>query len=170
MIMSSRLILDKPSSKEDFKRYYEINSDPDTNLYNPHGAMSYEVAQEVFQDMVAHWEDNNFGLWKIAEKENPNYIIGFGGLSNRMYGDDLKLNLGFRFDKLYWGKGYATELAKKAIEYAFDVLNTREVFGLVRPQNKASITVLEKCNMICFGTLPDVPNEEDSLVYKIQQN
>lgn len=167
-IFSDRLILDRPK-KQDFQRFYEINADPQTNLYNPYGAMSHKIAKEVFQEMIKHWEDNNFGIWKISEKENIHQIIGFGGLSNRLYGKKLKLNLGFRFDTLYWGKGYATEFGRKAIEYGFDILGKKEIFGLVRPKNLASISVLEKCKMAFYDTLPDVPNEEDSLVYIIHK-
>ena len=169
MRITNRLILEKPI-KEDFERFYEINSDPDTNIYNPHGAMNYNIALTVFKKTLEHWEENKFGNWKISERETPNYIIGFGGLSNRKYGDKLKLNLGFRFDKLYWGKGYATEFAKDTIDYGFNELNRKYIYGLVRPENLASIKVLEKCNMLVFDTLSDVPNEEDSLVYRINKN
>ena len=110
MKISSRLILDEPVVA-DFKRFYEINSDPETNLFNPNGAMSFEIAEKVFGEMMEHWKVNGFGTWSIKEKEKPEFIIGFGGLANRLYGNETKLNLGYRFDKNYWGKGYATELA-----------------------------------------------------------
>ena len=87
-------------------------------------------------------------------------------MSNRFYGDERKLNVGYRFDKKYWGKGYATELAQSAIEFG---LNKNELFAIVRPMHLASIKVLEKCNMKLFGELNDVPNEEHSLIYKIEK-
>ena len=88
-------------------------------------------------------------------------------MSNRLYGNELKLNVGYRFDKKYWGKGYATELAQSAIEFGLNELNKNELFAIVRPKHLASIKVLEKCNMKLFGELNDVPNEEHSLIYKI---
>ena len=109
MNSSGRLILDQPV-KEDFKRFYEINADPGTNLFNPAGAMDFASAEKAFNKMIEHWEENGFGSWSIKEKENPAFIIGFGGVTNRLYGDELKLNVGYRFDKKFWGKGYATAL------------------------------------------------------------
>ena len=165
MRSSGRLILDQPV-KEDFKRFYEINADPGTNLFNPFGAMNFETAEKAFSKVIDHWQENGFSTWSIKEKETPAFIIGFGGVSNRFYGDELKLNVGYRFDKKYWGKGYATELAQSAIEFG---LNKNELFAIVRPKHLASIKVLEKCNMKLFGELNDVPNEEHSLIYKIEK-
>jgi len=163
-----RLILEEPV-KEDFKRFYEINADPDTNIFNPNGAMNFETAEEAFSEMVEHWKINEFGTWSIREKENPEFIIGFGGLADRLYGEETKLNLGYRFDKKYWGKGYATELAQTAIAFGFNELNKNEIFALVRPKHLASIKVLVKCKMKLIDELNDVPNAENSLIYKIEK-
>lgn len=95
-------------------------------------------------------------------------IIGFSGLSYRMYGKELKLNVGYRFDKDFWGQGYATELAAYTINYGFSKLQKDQIFAIVRPKHAASIKVLEKCNMKLLGKLDDVPNEENSLVYIIE--
>lgn len=167
MNLFGRLILHKPV-KKDFKRFYEINADPDTNLFNPNGAMNFETAEKRFSEMIVHWKENGFGTWSIREKERPEFIIGFGGLANRLYGNETKLNLGYRFDKKYWGKGYATELAQHAIEFGFKQLSKNEIFAVVRPKHLASIKVLEKSNMKLFGELNDVKNGENSLVYKIE--
>lgn len=151
----------------DFERFYEIYSDPETNLFNPDGAMDLEKAKESFAKMTEGWNKYNFSSWTIKLKEK---IIGFGGLSYRQYGDELKLNLGYRFDKEYWGQGFATELAKHAIDYGFEELQKDQIFAIVRPKHIASIKVLEKCNMKLSGKLNDVPNEEDSLIYIIEKN
>ena len=52
MPQSNRLILDVPQIN-DFERFYEINSDPETNLFNPSGPMNLEKAKETFGKMVA---------------------------------------------------------------------------------------------------------------------
>jgi ribosomal-protein-alanine N-acetyltransferase len=165
---TTRLILARPV-REDFKRFYEVNADPETNLFNPNGAMSFDTAEKVFNEMMMHWVENGFGTWSVKEKENPALIIGFGGLADRLYGNEMKLNLGYRFDKQYWGKGYATELATNAIKFGLNELNQDELFAIVRPKHMASIRVLEKCGMIIVGELDDVEGEENSLVYRISK-
>lgn len=167
MQQSDRLILHRPQPG-DFERYYEIHSDPETNLFNPSGPMNLEKAKASFAEMTTHWNEHGFGTWAIKTKDTGT-IIGFGGLSYRMYVDELKLNLGYRFDKDHWGHGYATELASYAISYGFSELLIDKIFAIVRPKHAASIKVLEKCNMQLFGQLNDVPDQEDSLVFIIEK-
>ena len=164
---SNRLVLDKPQTA-DFGRFYEIHSDPKTNLFNPGGPMNMEKAKEVFNEWLTHWNEYNFGAWAIKLKGTET-IAGFGGLSYRMYGDELKLNLGYRFDAAFWGQGYATELAKYTIVYGFSELQKDKIFAIVRPKHAVSIKVLEKCGMQLSGKLNDVPGEEESLVYIIEK-
>lgn len=165
---SNRLLLTEPQP-QDFTRFYEIHSDPETNLFNPNGPMSFETATKAFTKMTEHWALHGFGSWSIREKENPSLIIGFGGLDYRLYVNEMKLNLGYRFDKNFWGKGYATELAQKAIEVGFTELHKKEIFAIVRPAHLVSIKVLEKCGMQLNGELNDVEHAPNSLVYKIEQ-
>lgn len=167
MVVTERLILRKPA-KEDFERFFEINHDPETNIHNPSGPMSFEKAENTFTKMLDHWDNHYFGSWVIAEKESPENIIGFGGLSYKLYGDKEKLNLGYRFASQAWGKGYATEFTKKAIDFGFNE-NNEEILAIVRPTNIASVKVLEKAGMIKIGTLNDVPGQSESLVYRIQK-
>jgi [ribosomal protein S5]-alanine N-acetyltransferase len=164
---SKRLVLDKPRI-EDLQRFYEINADPQTNLFNPKGPMDLEAATAAFNEMMAHWSKNNFGTWAIKEKVSGN-IIGFGGLCYRMYGDELKMNLGYRFDTKAWGHGYATELSDFSISYGFNELQFDKIFAVVRPKHAVSIKVLEKCGMKLFGKLDDVPGQENSLVYIVEK-
>lgn len=118
--------------------------------------------------MLLHWKEYNFGSWTIKSRDTET-IIGFGGLSYRLYGDELKLNLGYRFSAESWGQGYATELAKFSIDYGFNVLQQEKIFAIVRPKHMASIKVLEKCKMKLVGKLDDVTGEAHSLIYLIEK-
>ena len=168
MIATERLILRKPV-KEDFERFFEINHDPETNIHNPGGPMSFEKAESTFVRMLDHWEKYNFGGWVITEKDVPENTIGFGGLSYKLYGEEEKLNLGYRLAPEAWGKGYATEFTKKVIDLGLNEENNEEIFAIVRPSNIASVKVLEKAGMAQIGTLNDVPGQPESLVYRIQK-
>jgi ribosomal-protein-alanine N-acetyltransferase len=48
---TTSLILRRPE-KEDFERFFEINKDPQTNLYNPSGPMSFAKAENMFKKMM----------------------------------------------------------------------------------------------------------------------
>ena len=87
----------------------------------------------------------------------------------RVFKGEEKLNLGYRFASQAWGKGYATEFTKKAIDVGLNQDNKEEIFAIVRPSNIASVKVLEKAGMVQIGTLNDVPGQPESLVYRIQK-
>lgn len=165
MRRTARLTLQRPRLR-DLARFIEICSDPRTNRYNPHGPLSHNEATDAFEGVQNQWKKHAFGVWKVEQKDNPGEAIGFGGASYRCYADCERLNLGFRFDTLSWGQGFATELAQSTIEYCFDVLQKDEIFALVRPDNLASIRVLEKSGMSRWDTLPDVPGQPPSLVFR----
>jgi RimJ/RimL family protein N-acetyltransferase len=55
------------------------------------------------------------------------------------------LNLSYHLHPDSWGRGYATELVRQVLDFAFDDLHVERVIGLVRPVNVASRNVLEKC-------------------------
>ncbi|PUB34373.1 RimJ/RimL family protein N-acetyltransferase [Elizabethkingia sp. YR214] len=167
MIDTKQLILNAPN-QDNFDRYFDINSDPQNNLYNPSGPMKYEAAKRNFETIIRHWQEHKFGVWSIAEKTDPKYVIGFGGLNYKQYANHLRLNLGYRFDKDFWGKGYATEVAKMAIEFGFNELGKDDIYALVRPSNLPSIKVLEKSGLDLFSELNDVENEVNSLVFRIE--
>ena len=56
-------------------------------------------------------------------------------------------DVGYRLDKKYWGKGYATESCKVALEYGFKTMQLKEIIGTCHEENKASRRVLEKCGL-----------------------
>ena len=165
---NSRLRLRRPAS-DDADILFAIYGDPRTNQTNPAGPFpDLEKAEAVLASWMAHWAEHGFGVWAIVRAEAPDQVIGFGGLSLRLYGEVEKLNLGYRFAVEAWGQGYATELGRAALDHAFKALRRDEVFGLVRPANTASIHVLEKLGMTRVGELDDVPGEAKSFVYAIR--
>ncbi|MDB5200940.1 MAG: family N-acetyltransferase [Ferruginibacter sp.] len=167
MEQAGRLQYDLPRPG-DFDDYYRIYSDPQTNLFNPKGPVKAEEAHDRFNLFIQHWADHHFGTWTIRETGSQR-IIGFGGLSYRLYGEELKLNLGYRFGTDAWGKGFATELSKHSIDYGFTELKVDKIFAIVRPQHNVSVKVLEKAGMTLAGTLDDVPGEAESLVYIVEK-
>lgn len=56
-------------------------------------------------------------------------------------------DLGYRFIKRYWGKGYAQESSQAVIKYAFEQLNLPAIYAIADLEHKASRKVLEKCGL-----------------------
>lgn len=164
--MTDHLIYRVPQPS-DAQRLFTIYSDPKTNLFNPAGPMKDLVeAQCLLNRWIEHWDKHLYGAWAIARSDAPEHVIGFGGISVHDYLAEQRVNLGYRFAVEAWGQGYATQLGRDALKYAFEKLCLPEVYGLVRPDHIASVRVLEKIGMQPFGQLDDVPGKAPSLVFK----
>ena len=61
--------------------------------------------------------------------------------------------LGYWLGVPYWGQGYCTEAASRAIAYGFESLNLHRIYASHLTRNPASGRVLQKIGMIHEGCL-----------------
>ncbi|ERK05832.1 GCN5-related N-acetyltransferase [Pantoea sp. AS-PWVM4] len=76
-------------------------------------------------------------------------------------------NLGYRFEPEAWGKGYATELSLRAIQYGFEEVGLPDIVGVVRENHLASRRVLEKVGMTFLEKVMDPEGFASSLMFRI---
>lgn len=79
-------------------------------------------------------------------------------------------DVGYRLIPKYWGKGYATESGKAAINYAFNIIKLPTLYATTEMGNKASHNTLLK---IGLNYIEDFYSEEWKLNlrwYKIQNS
>jgi ribosomal-protein-alanine N-acetyltransferase len=81
----------------------------------------------------------------VTERETG-ALIGDGGL-HPLGGVGPDVELGYTLARSAWGRGYATELGRALIDYAFTVLRVPRVVAQVEPANAASRNVLAKLGM-----------------------
>ncbi|WP_293741921.1 GNAT family N-acetyltransferase [uncultured Pedobacter sp.] len=83
------------------------------------------------------------------EKTSGNFL-GWSGLKLITETTNNHINyydLGYRFSKRFWGKGYAAETAIAVIHYGFTELKLNEIIGIADINNLGSIHVLEKVGL-----------------------
>jgi len=162
----TRLSYRQPTTA-DLPRLFAIYSDPRTQVFNPAGAFTDPgQAEQLLSTWLAHWAAHGFGWWAVAEQGAPAQVIGFGGVAWHSYLGEQRLNLGYRFAVEAWGRGYATELAQAALRHALGPLSFPQVWAFVRPDNAASIKVLENLGMQPCGVLDDVPRQPPSRLFR----
>lgn len=111
----------------------------DRNIKDKTAASNY-----IANYIINSYNKNGFGLFLVTQKKD-NHSVGIAGLVKR---EGLTIpDLGFAFLPQYEGKGYATEAGKAVIKYAAESLKMDELAGITKPDNLASIRVLEKVGM-----------------------
>ncbi len=144
-----------------------IHCDPETNRFNPFGAPTPERFELALRDWVAHWEAHGFGYWAVSLLQEPQHVVGFGGIMDTTIGTQMGLNLYFRLSPTAWGKGIGSAIADAGLHKAFVERQRDAVLGLVRPKNLPSRKTLEKAGLRMIGRTDDVPGQEQSLIYQI---
>jgi ribosomal-protein-alanine N-acetyltransferase len=127
-----------------------LDSDPEVHLYiGRKPVQNIEQCREVIEIIRRQYETNGIGRWAVIEKETGTFI-GWSGLkliTEPINGHNNYLDLGYRFIKQYWGKGYAKETAIASAAYAWDVLHAKELCGIVHINNVASRKTLESAGL-----------------------
>lgn len=131
----------------DVPKMAAINADPDVMAFFP--ALQDLGQTQAFVDrMRKQYEEKAFtyfGVELLTTKE----FIGFIGLSVPTFEAEFTpcVDMGWRLDKKFWYNGYATEGAKRCIEYAFSVLELPSVVAICPKMNKPSEAVMQKIGM-----------------------
>ena len=130
----------------------ELDSDPVVHQYLGNRPIKDIIqARDLIQFIRQQYVDNGIGRLAIIEKETDNFA-GWGGfklITNLVNGHQNYHEIGYRFIKRYWGKGYATESSKAAIEFGFNNLELPVIYAIADTSNIQSKKVLEKCGFTC---------------------
>lgn len=99
--------------------------------------------EEIRQDILLQAKGESLKLW-IFKKDKTDRIIGNISFNNIIRGPFQACFIGYRLDKDEIRKGYMTEALKVAIEIAFKELKLHRLEANIMPNNKASMSVVEK--------------------------
>lgn len=148
-IETGRLLL-RELLPEDEAGIFELDSDPEVHRYlGQKPIRSTEEAGQVIQFVRHQYKEFGIGRWAVIEKETGAFA-GWSGLkfiTDTINGHSGFYDLGYRFIKKFWGKGYATETAKATVQYAFETLGLNELYGMAHAENIASQQVLGKAGL-----------------------
>jgi [ribosomal protein S5]-alanine N-acetyltransferase len=148
LIESERLYV-RYLEMDDLEDYYRLNGDPDIMRYiRP--AKSREQTEIFLKEVMEKYKLDHTD-WRLAllEKDTDIFVGSFAIIPL----DDTKdLQLGYSLLKEYWGRGYATEITRAGMDYAFNTLGLSFIYGVTEAENIASQHVLLKCGFVLEKT------------------
>lgn len=140
-IETERLIL-RMFREEDLEAYAEMCADPDVMRYLGEGKpLSRSEAWRQMAMIVGHWRLRGYGLWAVEERATG-ALVGRIGCFNPEGWPGFEI--GWMLRKASWGRGYATEGARRTLEYVSIEMGRDHVISLIRPGNAGSIRVAER--------------------------
>lgn len=148
--------------EDDAENIYMLNANVEVMKYTGETSFINSEAARLFLIQYNDYQRNGFGRWAVRLKDS-NQFLGWCGLKKH---DDGMVDLGFRFMKEFWGKGYATEAAKECLNYGFNFLGITQIVGRIHQNNIKSKRVLEKLGMH-YWKKDTCNNWTDALYYVI---
>jgi ribosomal-protein-alanine N-acetyltransferase len=148
-IETDRLIM-RDLTEKDTQGIFELDSEPDVHTYlgnNP--IKTLDEAEKIIDFIKKQYTENGIGRWAVVEKRTGNFIgwSGFKLITDTINNKTQYYDLGYRFIKKSWGKGYATETAIASLDFGFNQLNQKEICAIADVENLASNRVLQKIGM-----------------------
>lgn len=148
-LTTARLLL-RPFESRDLDALAAIYGDPAVMAYVGDGTVrDRERVGLGLEKMIAMQEERGYAPWAVGERA-AGALVGECGLYP-LEGVGPEVELTYTFARCVWGKGYATEAGRAALDYAFTATGLARVIAVVHPENAASIRVLEKLGMRADG-------------------
>ncbi len=135
----------RPLALTDLEDLAAIYSDPEVMRYRLLSQpASRKQTQESLKSYLAHWEQHGFGRWATIYKVNRQ-LIGHCGLEYLADLNEVEVN--YLLARQYWRQGLATEAALTLIRYGLQTLQLKRLVAIAKPENLASLRVMEKTGM-----------------------
>lgn len=156
-----RLLLRK-FLEEDAEFFFELNDDIEVIRYTNDEPFKNIEEARVLITQYDQYQKYNLGHFSVQLKET-NKLLGWCGL--KYHPENGETDLGYRFKKIYWNKGYATEASAACLEYGFNKLKLPFIIATAMKENTASIKVLQKLGMQYWKDVID--HDSACVVYKL---
>jgi len=140
-----------------------MNKDETVMKYYPKKLTDEETLELVTQ-INTHFEKHGYGLFAIENKLTKEFI-GYTGFAVPAFESFFTpcIEIGWRYKKEAWGKGFATEAAMACLHYGFETLGFDKIFSFTAVINTKSEKVMQRIGMTPIGHF-DHPKVEESSV------
>ena len=129
-----------------------VLGDPEVRRFYPK-ALSFEGASAQFDAVLGKQAERGFHFGAAELKADGSFVgmVGLGYLADIMR-DAIpgrpEVEIGWQFDKAFWGRGLAPEAAKAWLAHGVETLGLGEIVAFTYEGNHPSRRVMEKIGML----------------------
>lgn len=161
-------------TEDDRSKMGMINSDPKVMEHFP-AIPTQEQTDKFIEQMKTQFLKHGFCYFAVDKLED-NKFIGFIGLSEKTFESDFTpcIDIGWRLAQSEWGKGFATEGAKKCLDFGFNKIGLDNIKSICPVTNDKSENVMKKIGMkkvknFNHPLLSEYKKLEKCVLYKIEK-
>lgn len=149
MIETERVYL-REWQEKDVSALVGMNQDSQVMRYFPK-ALTEEETRVMLERIKAGFIKDGMG-WYACVLKDTDVCIGLVGLSQVGFEASFTpaVEIGWRLNSKYHGKGYAAEAARAVMQFGFEKLGLKEIVSFTVPENQASRCVMEKLGMVHY--------------------
>jgi RimJ/RimL family protein N-acetyltransferase len=147
-LLTARLRL-RPWRAADVDALAAINADPEVMRWIGDGSARDRAATAAEIAATRQlWRDRGVGRFAVELRDTGE----LAGLTGMAVPDDVPdvmpaVEIGWRFARAHWGRGFATEAARAALRFAFDDAGLERLVGVHVVGNDASARIMRKLGM-----------------------
>ncbi|MEK9667479.1 MAG: GNAT family N-acetyltransferase [Deltaproteobacteria bacterium] len=136
-------------SQSHLSELVRLNADPEVMRYFP-ATLNPEESAALLQRIIEHQRINGYSLFALHQKESDAFV-GWCGLMKVPFSAHFTpaVEIGWRLNKIFWGKGLAPEAAKSVLRFGFLELGLSEIVSFTAELNQPSLRVMQKIGMQC---------------------
>lgn len=149
---------------KDLDALADLCADPIAMQYMDDGELlSRETCQQWIDICQTKYAERGYGTSAIFEKSSGDFV-GFCGVIHAPENDFDEII--YALAQPYWGKGYATEVARVMLTYVFQISELDEIYATISSENTVSLRMMKKLKM---RYEKDIEEEDGSVTkyYKI---
>jgi RimJ/RimL family protein N-acetyltransferase len=125
------------------------------------------TAQHRAAELGDAWERQGVGKW-MAYRRADGVLVGRGGLSRAPVDGQERLEVGWVVRSSLWRHGYATEIGRAGLAFAFGDLMAGQVVAFTEPHNRRSRAVMDRIGMTCAREI--VHRGEPFVLYELDRD
>lgn len=145
MILATRRLILREMTGGDLDEMTALLGDPEVMRYYPR-PMGRDEARAWIEWNRSLYHDHGFGLWAVVVRETGEFAGDCGLTIQHVDGAQL-IEVGYHVHAALQGRGYATEAATAARDFARDTLGLHRLIAIINPANVASQRVAEKIGL-----------------------
>jgi RimJ/RimL family protein N-acetyltransferase len=162
IIKTERLILREIDPERDFDDWAKSMADENTVRYLGVPPMDRAQAWRSMAMAIGHWSIRGYGSFSLEHRETGQWVGRVGpwhpeGWPGR--------EVGWTISPDHLRRGYASEAARAAIDFAFNSLGWSEVIHVMLEGNEASIALAKKLGSRLIRSQQGIPGVTDKRVF-----